>query len=269
MDKTLTRGQRIWGEFLQQGAFNSSRYASSGPKKDYVPCRRGVAALVPGDPANTFRCKNLDLYDFKTHAELGSASGMGASIWGWTSPEGREFIAVAQEDGTAFAEVTPNGKLVYLGRLPQYGTAPKSMWREIKGFKNYVLIGSEAVRHGIQIFDMSKLLKVNPEKPVKFTNERDLTAWWMEGLPLGKSHNVVTNEELNYGAATGFQPREGPYGAGMIFFDLTNPSKPKLLGGTGIDGYVHDAQCIVYRGPDTKYYGRDICYGYDEDAFTM
>ncbi len=42
-----------------------------------------------------------------------------------------------------------------------------------------------------------------------------------------------------------------------------------MIGGTGVDGYVHDAQCIVYRGPDHKYYGRDICYGYDEDSLTM
>ena len=33
---------------------------------------------------------------------------------------------------------------------------------------------------------------------------------------------------------------------------LTHPAK-----------YVHDAQCIVYRGPDKKYYGRDLCYGYN------
>ncbi|KAL1838132.1 hypothetical protein VTJ49DRAFT_3011 [Mycothermus thermophilus] len=268
-ERIMATKHRIWGEFLRQGAFNSSQYGSFGPKKDVVQCRHGFAALVPGDPKNTFRCKNLDLYDFKTHAQLGSASGMGASIWGWTSPEGREFVAIAQEDGTAFAEVTRRGKLVYLGRLPQYGTAPKSMWREIKGYKNYVLIGSEAVRHGIQIFDMSKLLNVNPQKPVKFTNDKDLTGWWMEGLPMGKSHNVLANEELNYGVATGFQPRDWSLKAGMVFFDLTDPSNPTMLGGTGVDGYVHDAQCIVYRGPDKKYYGRDICYGYDEDAFTI
>jgi len=29
------------------------------------------------------------------------------------------------------------------------------------------------------------------------------------------------------------------------------------------------AQCLVYHGPDTKYEGRDICYGYNEDTLTM
>lgn len=143
------------------------------------------------------------------------------------------------------------------------------MWREIKGYKSYILIGSEAENHGVQIFDMSKLLDVDPANPVVFDSVKDLTGFWDEALPIGRSHNVVTNEELNYGVATGFQPRDGPLRAGLVFFDLTDPSNPKTLGGTGADGYVHDAQCLVYRGPDEKYNERDICYGYDEDSLTM
>lgn len=46
-------------------------------------------------------------------------------------------------------------KLIYLGRLPQYSTT--SRWREIRSYKNYVVIGSEASRHGVQIFDMTKV----------------------------------------------------------------------------------------------------------------
>ncbi len=252
-----------------QGEFGSPKYATFDQERDYVACENGVAALVPDDPSNTFRCQDLDLFDFKTHAQLGSASDSGAGSWGWTSPEGREFVAIAQEDGTAFAEVSARGKLIYLGRLPQYGLAPTSLWREIKGYKSYILIGSEALRHGIQIFDLSKLLDVDPARPAVFTNDRDLTGFWVDGLPLGRSHNVVTNEEMNYGVATGFQPRTGPLKAGMVFFDLSDPSNPQTLGGTGVDGYVHDAQCLVYRGPDEKYNGTDICYGYDEDSLTM
>lgn len=32
---------------------------------------------------------------------------------------------------------------------------------------------------------------------------------------------------------------------------------------------MHDAQCVVYRGPDERYQGRDICYGYNEDTLTI
>ncbi|GAB1319804.1 Regulatory P domain-containing protein [Madurella fahalii] len=261
--------EKTWRELDQVGVFDSTRYKTFNQAEGHVVCTNGVASYVPGDPKYAFRCKGLDLYDFKTHAQLGSSPGRGSGSWGWTSPQGREFVAIGQVDGTAFAEVSAAGKLIYLGRLPQYTNAPQSLWREIKGYKSFILIGSEATQHGIQIFDMSKLVDINPTKPIVFSNERDLTGFWTEGLPLGRSHNVLTNEERNYGVATGFQPRTGPFRAGLVFFDLTDPSNPKTLGGTGADGYVHDAQCLVYRGPDEKYNGRDICYGYDEDSLTI
>lgn len=97
----------------------------------------------------------MDLYDFKSHADLGSWAGEGSSSWGWTSDDGREFIAVGQADGTAFAEISKEGQLVYLGRLPQQSVT--SIWREIRSYKNYMVIGSEALRHNIQIFDMTKV----------------------------------------------------------------------------------------------------------------
>ena len=33
-----------------------------------------------------------------------------------------------------------------------------------------------------------------------------------------------------------------------------------------MDGYVHDAQCLVYKGPHEKYLGHEVCYGYNEDS---
>lgn len=45
--------------------------------------------------------------------------------------------------------------MVYLGRLPQYSVV--SIWREIRSYKNYMVIGSEAVGHGVQFFDMNKV----------------------------------------------------------------------------------------------------------------
>ena len=66
-------------------------------------------------------------------------------------------MAIGQSDGTAFAEITKEGKLVYLGRLPQ--TSEPSPWREIRSYKNYMIIGSEAEDHGVQIFDMKKVFQ--------------------------------------------------------------------------------------------------------------
>lgn len=98
--------------------------------------------------------------------------------------------------------------------------------------------------------------------------QSDLTGH-IDDLPLGRSHTITVNEELNYVVANGASPRNDTCGAGLIFFDLTDPSKPTRMGCDGTDGYVHDSQCLIYRGPDVKYQGRDICYGYNEDTLTI
>ncbi|KAL8383522.1 hypothetical protein RB595_010634 [Gaeumannomyces hyphopodioides] len=264
---TLMRTKEsFWAEEEALGIMNSSQYPSFARAAAPIPCVDGLAKVIPNDAKNTFKCNNVDFYDFKSHTDLGSRSGQGAASWGWTSPEGREFVAIAQADGAAFAEVTSEGKLVYLGRLPQYSST--SIWREMRSYKSFLVIGSEATNHGVQVFDFRKLLTVDPAKPVTFSNSRDLTSWW-NGLPSGRSHNIVVNEEKGYAVAVGAQPRTSTCRSGLIFIDLTDPAKPTSPGCAAGDGYVHDAQCLVYRGPDTKYFGRDICYGYNEDTLTI
>ena len=51
--------------------------------------------------------------------------------------------------------------------------------------------------------------------------------------------------------------------------DVSDPANPTYVGCFGDDGYVHDAQCVTYAGPDTRYTGREICYCYNEDSFTI
>lgn len=136
----------------------------------------------------------MDYYDFKTHADLGSRRGQGSNTWGWVSDDGREFVAVGQEDGTAFAEITKEGKIVYLGRLPQQSSV--SRWREMKSYREYMVIGSEAVNHGVQFFDMKKLLNVDPQSPRTFSTTRDLAGFFND-LPSGRSHNVVVVCRMN------------------------------------------------------------------------
>ncbi|KAH6718862.1 hypothetical protein BKA61DRAFT_712882 [Leptodontidium sp. MPI-SDFR-AT-0119] len=251
----------VWRESSEAGLMESSEYSALS----YTACKNGIAVSIPGDASNTFRCRNVDLYHFLSHAEL-SSTGSGSSSWGWTSDTGREFVAIGQEDGTAFVEITSAGKMIYLGRLPQYSVP--IIWREIRAYKNYMVIGSEAEHHGIQIFDMKKLLTINPTTPKTFDAVKDITDHFND-LPTGRTHNVVVNEELNYAVAVGAQPRNSTCLAGLIFIDLTDPSDPTTPGCATQDGYVHDAQCLVYRGPDKKYQGRDICYGYNEDSLTI
>lgn len=88
----------------------------------------------------------MDLYHFLSHDSLGDTRGEGSSSWGWTNTDGREFVAIGQFTGTAFVEITSQGKMLFLGRLPAYSVG--SEWREIRAYKNYMIIGSEAQNHG-------------------------------------------------------------------------------------------------------------------------
>lgn len=124
----------------------------------------------------------MDLYDFISHADLGSV-GDGSSSWGWTDPETkREFGAIGQYDGTAFVEITKKGKMEYLGRLPNQDPIG-SRWREIRvDAEGYAIIGSEAVAHGIQIFDMKKLASADKQNPKTYSTQTDLTGWFNVGI---------------------------------------------------------------------------------------
>jgi choice-of-anchor B domain-containing protein len=178
----------------------------------------------------------MDLYNFKSHADLGSFTGQGSGSWGWVSDDGREFVAIGQADGAAFIEILPDGAISYLGRLPQYSELQRgSAWREIKMYKNYAIIGSEAYDHGIQIFDMTKLLDLDPANPTNFSLS-DQTAHFdnREYMPWGRSHNVIVNEELGYAAAIGSAPRvtlePNACASGYVWINLTDPANPTSPG---------------------------------------
>jgi hypothetical protein len=92
-----------------------------------------------------------------------------------------------------------------------------------------MIIGSEAQGHGIQIFDMNKLLDIDPSNPVTFSNEKDLVGHYKD-LPVGRTHNVVTNPEGNFIYSVGAVPRTDKCKSGIIFIDISDPSKPTSPG---------------------------------------
>lgn len=121
----------------------------------------------------------------------------------------------------------------------------------------------------MQIFDLKKLLPLDYRKgPVTFDPAKDLTGFY-GGLPDGRAHNILSNDDTGYVYVVGARPRTSECRAGLIFLNVTDPSNPINEGCASEDGYVHDAQCLIYKGPDKRYQGREICYGYNEDALTI
>lgn len=135
--------------------------------------------------------------------------------------------------------------LTYTSRPKWAPTGDRAYWTEIRSFNHYMVIGSELEGNGIQIFDMHKLLDIDPaDAPVLFDNSKDLTGHFNASLPIGRSHNVVINEEAKYGVAVGVQPRDQGCMGGLHFFSLEDPSNPIALGCDGQDGYVHDVSRV-------------------------
>ncbi|KFH46043.1 hypothetical protein ACRE_031620 [Hapsidospora chrysogenum ATCC 11550] len=234
------------------GVYDKNRYKKSGGKK----CKDGKAG--------EYSCNKIDMLGFLRHQDMGSHAREGNDIWGWTDPNsGREFALVGQADGTAFVEVKKDGSLTYVGRLPTQ--TEDSTWRDIKVVKNHAYIGSEAPDHGLQIFDLTKLLKADPKKPRVYSVTKDLTAHF-DGF--GSSHNIVANDETDLVIAVGTEHKL-KCRAGLWMIDVSNPRRPQDAGCVSSDGYVHDAQCVIYRGPHASYQGREICFNYNEDALTI
>lgn len=269
MEKVMDIKTKQWADARAKGLFGGSALYKKIRTK--TPCVNGRA--VRGKDA--YQCNNVDLHGFLSHEDLGSAEKAGNDVWGWTSQTtGREFGIVGQADGVAFVEITKSGSLEYVGRLDTQ-TTPTS-WRDIKVVGNHAYIGSEADGHGLQVFDLTKLLDVKPWwnpwfwRPRVFDKDRDLTAWF---TGFGASHNIVAHEEAGMiyavGGRSGANARNTTCAGGLFMVDVSDPARPVSPGCVGQDGYVHDAQCVVYAGPTDKYRGREICFAYNEDTLTV
>ncbi|KAF7592141.1 hypothetical protein BBP40_000628 [Aspergillus hancockii] len=226
-----------------QGLFKLNNYIDLGK----TPCVNGKAG--------EYSCENVDLLGFLSHQALGSTSREGNDVWGWTSADGREFGIVGQTDGSAFVEVLTDGSVQYLGRLPTQTTA--TIWRDMKVIGDHVYIGSESPGHGLQIFDLKKLLDTDSNNPTNFSTTNDLTAWYGD---FGSSHNIVAHEETNMIYAVGTS-RNLPCAGGLWMVDVSDPANPTSPGCV--------TQCVIYTGPDKKYTNREICFNYNEDSLTI
>lgn len=127
-------------------------------------------------------------------------------------------------------------------------------------FNNYAFIVSEASSHGMQVYDLRKLSGLTPAR--EGVNVLAADTHYGE---MGNTHNIVGNEETGFMYAVGTRT----CGSGLHAIDVNDPLNPKFAGCFSGDGYVHDAQCVVYKGPDTRYQGREICFCYNENTLTI
>mgnify|MGYP001169214192 FL=1 len=211
-----------------------------------TPCENGMAGDYP--------CNGYDLQSFISLVELDTDRGNDS--WGWTDPDnGDEYAIMGVKNGTVFIDISDPINPIYLGKLPTH--TDNSTWRDIKVYQNYAFIVSEASNHGMQVFDLTRLKNVS-NAPETFNEDAHYDGF-------GSSHNIVINEETGYAYSVG----DNTYSGGAHFIDVSDPLNPIAAGGYSDDGYTHDAQVVIYNGPDTDYTGKEIYIGSNEDKVVI
>ena len=228
-----------------------------------IPC-------VESDAAG-YECNNVNIISFLPIKDL--AGGRGARVndlWGWTDPEtGREIAIVGRTDGTAFVDLTDPHTPVMLGDLPKTPGSRSAIWRDMKVHADHVYIVADgAGEHGVQVFDLRRLREVGGE-PVTFEPD-----FHYDGIH--SAHNIVINEDTPFAYVVGASGGGETCGGGLHMLDLSEPAHPVFAGcfadtntGRRGTGYSHDAQCVIYHGPDEEYRGREICLGSNENALSI
>lgn len=206
------------------------------PIQAQTPCEDGLAGQYP--------CEGLDLMSVRSFEEMGGTPpGNGNDCWGW-SKDGREFVLFGRSDGTSIVEITDPVNPVMIADIPT--ASVPSLWRDIKVIGDVAYIVSEAGEHGLQIVDLSQVPTMEP------MSELEVTAHYTE---FGSAHNVVANPETQfiYGVGT------NTFGGGLHIVDVSEPAYPDLVGAWD-EQYIHDAQVVVYSGPDLDYFGREVAF---------
>ena len=138
--------------------------------------------------------------------------------------------------------------------------AARSNWLDMKTYKNHVFVVTESPLQGIQVYDLTQLDSMDR------TSQPDMRLRESAHFnSVGSAHNIAINEETGFAYVLGSKLCF----FGLYMVDISDPLEPKFAGCFREDGYVHDAQCVLYDGPDERYKGKEICFCCNEDSVTI
>lgn len=212
-------------------------------------CNSGFAGVYP--------CNNIDLLSRVTFTQMGGTNSTnGNDCWGWTDPlTEKEYAIMGCTSHTAFIDITNPTVPIYIGKVNSHNNV-NSVWRDIKVYNNFAFIVSEATGHGMQVFDLTRLRNVTT--PQIFTPDTRYDGF-------GNCHNIAINEETGFAYCIGTSTFSG----GPHVVNIQNPLNPVFSFGYSSQQYSHDAQIVIYNGPDTQYIGKEIYFGANEDKVTV
>ena len=231
----------------------------------------GAEVDCQSNKAGIYACNNVNLTAFLSVSDmagvLNTGSGEANDIWGWTDPDtGFEYALLGMDNGTMFIDLSSPEVPRVVGFLPTKTRA--SLWRDVKVYKNHAfIVADNAGNHGVQVFDLTGLRNLNT--PVMLQETTNYAG-------IGSAHNIVINEDTGFAYAVGSNSSGNTCGGALHMINIQDPANPVFAGcfsdtdtGFASTGYTHDAQCVVYNGPDTEHQGKEICLGSNESHISI
>ena len=247
------------------------------PTLDELPPMTGSERRCSGaGKVEMFDCGAADLLSFLPPSKLtydGHYIPI-SSLWGWTDSQTKqEWALLGRRDGATFVDITNPTRPIAVADLPLTEGARPSSWREMKVYKDHAYIVSDgAGPHGMQIFDLTRLRTMKPQ-PNGLPQKVDADFIYRN---INSVHDIVINEESGFAYPVGSSAGGTTCGGGLHMVDIREPKNPKFVGcfadtetGRQRTGYIHDAQCVMYKGPDKRYKGHEICIGSNEIAISI
>ena len=224
-------------------ALTAAPSAASGSNWTYAPCVNGLAD-------GQYPCDRVDML---AHVDM-EALGVNFvnDIWGWTDRWTRkDYVLLGAIEGTFVIDVSRPLRPKILGLLPTASDDPENpFWRDIKVYKNHAFIVSEQIGSGLQVLDLRQVRNLDTSGgPVTFESAAQYDEF-------DSAHNLHINERSGFAYVVGANTCLG----GLEMIDIRDPQNPKNAGCFSEHGYVHDTQCVRYRGPDRDYRNREICF---------
>lgn len=229
----------------------------------------------------------------------GNANEEGSDCWGWTASTGEEIAIIGLESMVGFVDITDPVNPIYLGKLPARGNPSYWRDIKIYGNYAFIVSentnhGMQVrwSRHSMtvqtklqpqhfriihnQVIEMTQMVNLDVSQgPVTFAETVHFPSF-------KTAHNIFINEDTGYAYVVGSNLCAG----GLYIININNPLSPTFEACFDKDGYVHDVQCkwwvpclatakfrqkcsshsshpypgVIYKGADTRYTGREICF---------
>ncbi|TPV94166.1 MAG: choice-of-anchor B family protein [Myxococcales bacterium FL481] len=205
----------------------------------------GEPAPCSGGMSDGYPCQETSFVSVVRASEMDGGSI--SDSWGWEHQR-RAFAIVGHTKGTSFLDVTDACEPKYLGMMPQSASESK-IWHDIKVRKDHAFVCSEAKKHGMQVFDLKRLLDMDPASA---SANLDADKHYDK---FGACHNMIAHAQGPYVSAVGTDTCS----RGMHIIDISDPKDPQQVGCWSEAGYVHDVHCVTYQGPDDEHAGKEIC----------